>query len=66
MTRKRIGGVLEYQLLADLHRPDPEGLRREALRLRRDGLTVRDVAVALRLSEATVREWLAGNCEAGK
>lgn len=43
----------------DRHRPaDRAGMRRAALELRRQGLLPRDIAAALRLSEAAVRELL--------
>lgn len=40
----------QWQLLADMHRPaDPQAIGAEIRRLHQSGLTVRDVAVALRL-----------------
>lgn len=55
---RSIGGVLDYRLLAQLHRPDDEGLRREAIRLTAQGLSPADIAVALRLHVEQVRGWL--------
>jgi DNA-binding CsgD family transcriptional regulator len=46
-------------LSRDLHRPtDPAALRAAALELASRGLTPLDIAAALRLSEAAVRELL--------
>jgi DNA-binding NarL/FixJ family response regulator len=43
----------------DRHRPDdPQTLRAAALELRQRGLTDRDIASALRLTEPTVRQLL--------
>jgi hypothetical protein len=47
----------EYKERADAHRPDVDGLRAEAVRLLGTGLSVRDVAVALRLGEDVVKNW---------
>lgn len=49
-----------YRQRADHHRPDTDGLRDEALRLIGTGLSVRDVATALRVGEDVVRTWAAG------
>lgn len=58
-----IGGVLDYELLAQLHRPrDPAALRSEVHRLATSqGLTAADIATALRLNLAQVREMLAAS-----
>lgn len=48
-----------YRQLADKDRPGPDGLKAEAKRLFHGGLTARDIAVALRLSEPVVQQWLA-------
>jgi hypothetical protein len=50
MTRKTIGGALDYRVLAELHRPrDDAALAAECRRLAAIGLRARDVATALRL-----------------
>ncbi|MCC5795265.1 MAG: hypothetical protein JJT85_11100 [Chromatiales bacterium] len=60
MTRNRIGGMLHYEHLANLHRPaDPERLRAEVRRLAADGLRPADISVALRLPLDSVRNLLA-------
>lgn len=58
---RSIGGKLDYARLAQMHRPtDTDALAREARRLTGDGLSVRDVAMALNVSaqavEALLRE----------
>jgi len=51
--------LVKPALSRDLHRPtDPAALRAAALELAGRGLTARDIAAALRLSEAAVRELL--------
>lgn len=48
MNRQRIGGRLDYSLLAQLHRPrDLSALAAAARELQAQGLSVRDVAEAL-------------------
>jgi hypothetical protein len=48
MTRKTVGGPLDYRLLATLHRPDDaQTLAREAVALLRLGLSISDVGQAL-------------------
>lgn len=56
-----IGGVLRYDLLAQLHRPaDPVDLQAEVRRLAGEQrLTAADISIALRLSLPQVREMLA-------
>jgi hypothetical protein len=58
--RNAIGGKLDVAALRLLYRPtDPEALRREGLRLRRQGLHDRDLAAILGMTEAAVGELLA-------
>lgn len=60
-----IGGVLNYELLARMNRPsDPTAIASEVRRLRRSGLQPRDIAQALRLDLASVREILVMPVEA--
>ncbi len=60
MTRKTIGGTLDHHAMALLHRPvDPDDLAREAHRLVAAGLTILDVAAALRLTPGSVSSLLA-------
>jgi DNA-binding NarL/FixJ family response regulator len=55
----RIGGVLDYRLLANLHRPsDPVALKLEVIRLSASGLKARDIAQALQLSWVAVEQML--------
>lgn len=59
-----IGGKLDANALAMLHKPTaPELLAREAQRLIGDGLSIPDVASALRLSSAAVADLLTFNLE---
>lgn len=58
MSGSRIGGPLDYHLLARLHRPDDAGLAAEARRLAREGLTAADIAMALRVHRTQVETWL--------
>jgi hypothetical protein len=59
VSRKIIGGVLLYELLAQQHRPRDDGaLAAECRRLVSTGLTPRDVATALRLELADVLMWI--------
>lgn len=60
MTRT-IGGLMNYTLLAQANRPtDPAALQQEVRRLAASQrLTAADIAVALRLDLAQVREMLA-------
>lgn len=61
-----IGGVLNYEMLARMNRPsDPTAIASEVRRLRRSGLQPRDIASALRLDLASVRELLASPEQAG-
>lgn len=61
-----IGGVMDYSVLARKHMPaDPAKLRDEVRRLSSTGLTAADIATALRLNLAAVREMLAGANDAG-
>jgi hypothetical protein len=54
-----IGGVLRYDILSQLHRPQTaEGIRCEVQRLARNGLSPMDIASALRMDLAAVREML--------
>ena len=53
-----IGGLLDYRALAQLYRPDDNGLRREAIRLASQGLSAVDISIALRLHVEQVRGWL--------
>ena len=51
----RIGGMVDYQRLADLHRPSNSAqIAMEIRRLKADGLKPRDFAVALRIDVAAV------------
>jgi transposase-like protein len=55
----RIGGQLHYRDLSRLFRPsDPAALAREAVKLARLGLSVRDVAQAIGCEAAQVARWL--------
>jgi hypothetical protein len=55
MTRP-IGGMLDYQRLAQLHRPsDTNRIASEIRRLHADGLTAQDIAAALRIDVVQVR-----------
>ena len=57
--RATIGGVLDYRVLAELHRPrDATALSREARELAAQGLTERDIGQALGLDPAAVRRLL--------
>lgn len=58
-----IGGVMRYDLLAQIHRPqDPVALREEVIRLATaQGLTAVDISTALRINLAQVREMLAAS-----
>lgn len=57
-----IGGVLRYDLLAQLNRPtDNTVLSEEVRRLARNGLTPLDISVALRIDLGTVRTMLAAS-----
>lgn len=59
----RIGGAIDaagYRFLAELHRPDADGIRKEALRLHEGGLAPRDIAQALKTDLAQILEWLHG------
>lgn len=59
MTRRTIGGRLDLDALARLHRPaDAPTLRAAAVEMTRSGLTARDIASSLGLSEAAVRQLL--------
>ena len=54
---RSIGGALDCNVLAQLHRPKTaEALRQEIRRLARNGLTALDIAAALRINRASVRE----------
>lgn len=65
MTRKNIGGQLDYRLLARLYRPDdPQTLRREARALLAIGLSVTDAAQGLDLSPAALARLLASQATA--
>ena len=59
------GGITHYDMLAQMHRPtDPEALRQEVNRLATSqGLTAADLATALRINLAQVREMLAASGE---
>lgn len=72
MTRRTIPGTLdaaglallaghvsddEYIRRAQKHKPDVDGLKAEALRLLASGLSVQDVAQALRLAPDLVANW---------
>jgi DNA-binding NarL/FixJ family response regulator len=60
MTRRTIGGHLDVDALAKLYRPaDPPTLRAAAVEMARSGLTARDIASSLGLTEAAVRQLLA-------
>ena len=60
MTRHAIGGRLDLDALARLHRPlDAPTLRAAAVELRSRGLTEQDIAAALGLTPAAVRQLLA-------
>jgi hypothetical protein len=62
MTRSTIGGPVDYARLAQLHKPsDPAAIEREVRRLHAEGLTARDIAVALRLAPDVVINMLKGN-----
>lgn len=57
----QIGGVMDYRVLARLHRPtDPAALNAELSRLRATGLTPADISVALGLALPAVHEGLRG------
>lgn len=60
-------GTVDYAALAQLHRPtDHDCLVAEVRRLAREqNLSARDISVALRISLATIHEWLAGVDHAG-
>lgn len=52
---KTIGGVLDYEVLAQRHRPtDQDGMRIAARALAAQGLRVRDIAASLKVSEPAV------------
>lgn len=56
---RTIGGVLDYRLLANQHRPpDDAAIAEEVKRLSRSGLTSRDIAQALQLSWPAVEQLL--------
>ncbi|MEZ5566500.1 MAG: hypothetical protein R3F24_13805 [Gammaproteobacteria bacterium] len=57
--RNRIGGLMDHDAMARLHRPDdPDLLAREARSLADRGLTARDVAAALGLDAVQVTKFL--------
>lgn len=59
MKRTTIGGAMNYARLSQVHRPaDPQALAKEVRRLASTGLTATDIATALRLNLAAVREML--------
>lgn len=61
MTRRTIGGVLDYRQLAELNRPVNETvLRSAAVELRSRGLTEYDIGVALGLDPAAISRLLTG------
>jgi DNA-binding NarL/FixJ family response regulator len=47
-----------YRQRAEQHRPDPDGIEVEVLRLTREGLKIRDVASALKLNPHEVAQIL--------
>lgn len=49
----------EYRRRAELNRPDPDGLRLEALRLHAAGLKADDISTALRVPLDIIQTWLA-------
>lgn len=49
----------EYRRRAEANRPDPDGLRLEALRLHEIGLKADDISTALRVPPDIVQTWLA-------
>jgi len=54
-VRNHIGGHLDYSVLAQRHRPaDLQQITKEIHRLHTDGLTPRDIAMAMRLDHAEV------------
>ena len=58
-SRSSVGGKLGMREMATLYRPHDEAtLRAAAVDLRMRGLTDRDIAAALRLTEAGVRQLL--------
>jgi hypothetical protein len=59
MQRTSVGGRLDYNALAMLHRPkDPARIASEVHRLHETGLTATDIATALRIDSAQVRNVL--------
>lgn len=53
-----LGGPVDYAVLADLHRPDVDGVRREALRLIGHGWPIERVASALKIAREQVAQWI--------
>lgn len=59
MSRTHIGGVLDYRLLTEQHRPtDYAVIASEAHRLSLSGLTARDIGQALQISPLAVDQML--------
>lgn len=59
-ARNGIGGTVGYLELAKLHRPtDTRQLHAEIHRLRAEGLTARDISLALRMDQAAIINVLA-------
>ena len=59
MTRRTIGGVLDYRLLAQLHRPvSQQQLAVEARRLHHQGLQPQDIGEALGMAPEAIRQLL--------
>ena len=49
-ARRQVGGAMDYERLAALHRPsDPLAINDEIRRLRATGLTAGDISLALRI-----------------
>lgn len=57
--RSSIGGLLDYRVLANFHRPvDHAAVVQEVQRLHRNGLPLRDIGAALGLDHIAVLEIL--------
>ena len=63
---KRVGGKLDYRVLAELNKPtEPEVLASEVRGLAGKGLTAVDISTALRIDLAQVRSMLAATAQEG-
>ncbi|MCE7901880.1 MAG: hypothetical protein DYH20_04285 [Gammaproteobacteria bacterium PRO9] len=56
----------EYRRRAELNRPDPDGLRLEALRLHATGLRAADISTALKVPLDIIETWLARGAESAE